>query len=468
VPLTQVGFGANPDFVANPFSNFWIAPYTGTIKGDVKVTWYWSTDNATALAVGAGLNVSFFADPNLAVGADPVQPGRRIGQATVRLSGLTPAPQKYVTTVPVDGMVTNRLLIQASPQFTDTGAGLTVYYDSLTTPSGFQIPLGTATPTEPLPLTGPAPPPSAGATGLAAPPTRLGQASAADVAAGTGACVVPALRKPDLVVSNITTTNNKSVREGQKVSVTATVTNIGNAAADASQTEFRIVEENRVLGSAATSSIPAGGSATVSVLWDTRNTSGARTIRVASDSGKAVDEWSEENNASTLAVTVQGNKVQNGDFEQETSTGTTAGWSAGSTGAGTSTSSSDGGTDGSNAAQMSGTGGNAATSGSPSWTSAPFAVEAGEVYDVTAAVKADGLSSAPSLGLVYLGAAGQVLDTVKVLSGPLQTDGFRTLEQSVTIPPLVTEVRVVLTGFAPTDLATRGTVTFDDVGVFAG
>jgi len=37
----------------------------------------------------------------------------------------------------------------------------------------------------------------------------------------------------------------------------------------------------------------------------------------------------------------------------------------------------------------------------------------------------------------------------------------------VTIPPLVTQVRVVLTGFAPTDLATRGTVTFDDIGVYA-
>jgi hypothetical protein len=36
----------------------------------------------------------------------------------------------------------------------------------------------------------------------------------------------------------------------------------------------------------------------------------------------------------------------------------------------------------------------------------------------------------------------------------------------VTIPPLVTQVRVVLTGFAPTDLTTRGTVTFDDVGVY--
>jgi hypothetical protein len=81
-------------------------------------------------------------------------------------------------------------------------------------------------------------------------------------------------------------------------------------------------------------------------------------------------------------------------------------------------------------------------------------------------VKAAGLSSAPSLSLVYLGAAGQVLDTVKVLSAPLQTDGFKALEQSVTIPPLVTQVRVVLTGFAPTDLATGGTATFDDVGVY--
>jgi CARDB protein len=467
VPVTQVGAGANPDFVANPLSNFWIAPYSGTIKGDVKLTWYWSTDNAEAMALGAGLNVSFFADPDLSPAADPVQPGRRIGQATVRLSGLTPAPQQFVTTVPVDGTVANRLLIQASPQFTDTGAGLTVYYDSVTTPSGFQVPLGETAPTEPLPLTGPAPPPSAGATGLVAPPTRLGEASGADIAAGTGACVIPALVKPDLVVSNITTTTNKSVREGQKVSVTATVENIGNAGAAASQTEFLLVEENRVLGSAATGSIPAGGSATVSVLWDTRSTNGTRTIRVTADQAGAVDEWSEANNVSQLTVTVQGNKVTNGDFEQQSTSGEPAAWSGQSTGAGTASSTSTGGTDGSNAAQMQGNGGNAAASGSPTWTSAPVSVQAGEVYDVTAAVKANGLSSAPSLSLLYLGAAGQVLNTVKVLSSPLQTDGFKALEKSVTIPPLVTQVRVVLTGFAPTDLTTRGTVTFDDVGVFA-
>jgi hypothetical protein len=37
----------------------------------------------------------------------------------------------------------------------------------------------------------------------------------------------------------------------------------------------------------------------------------------------------------------------------------------------------------------------------------------------------------------------------------------------VTIPLGVAQARVVLFGFAPTDTATAGTVTFDDVGVFA-
>jgi hypothetical protein len=56
---------------------------------------------------------------------------------------------------------------------------------------------------------------------------------------------------------------------------------------------------------------------------------------------------------------------------------------------------------------------------------------------------------------------------VKVLSVPLTTVGFQTLEQTVTIPAGVASVRVVLTGLAPADVATAGTVTFDDVGLFA-
>jgi hypothetical protein len=37
----------------------------------------------------------------------------------------------------------------------------------------------------------------------------------------------------------------------------------------------------------------------------------------------------------------------------------------------------------------------------------------------------------------------------------------------VTVPAGVAKVRVVLAGFSPLDPATRGTVTFDAVGLFA-
>jgi hypothetical protein len=41
------------------------------------------------------------------------------------------------------------------------------------------------------------------------------------------------------------------------------------------------------------------------------------------------------------------------------------------------------------------------------------------------------------------------------------------LEGTVTIPAGVAQVRVVLSAFAPTDLRTAGTVTFDEIGLFA-
>ena len=56
---------------------------------------------------------------------------------------------------------------------------------------------------------------------------------------------------------------------------------------------------------------------------------------------------------------------------------------------------------------------------------------------------------------------------MRLVTAPFQTVGFQTLEQAVTIPAGVAQVRVVLNGFAPTDVAASGTVTFDDVGLFA-
>jgi hypothetical protein len=272
--------------------------------------------------------------------------------------------------------------------------------------------------------------------------------------------------QPDLQVTNVAASNSRT-REGDKVTITATIANTGGANAPASKTEF-LLDGATVLGLKDTPAIAKGASTQVSVLWDTRNVKGTHTIKVTADKANAVTEDSETNNAGTLTVTVKGNKVANGSFEQSNASGTApAAWSSSDTAAGSTGTSSSGGTDGSKAVTITGNGGSALLAGSASWTSEAFTVNAGEVLDVVASVKADKLSTSAGVGLVYLGAAGDVLNTVSVLSSPLTTSGFAQLERTVTIPAGVAQVRVVLTGFAPTDSSTRGTVTFDDVGVFA-
>ena len=204
----------------------------------------------------------------------------------------------------------------------------------------------------------------------------------------------------------------------------------------------------------------------VSVQWDTRSVKGQHVIAVTADKTNVVAESNEGNNTSLLTVNVQGNKTKNSSFEQGDSSGSAPeGWSGESTGAG-SASWSEGGSDGSKSAATSGNGGNAAASGSPSWTSDPIAVVPGELLTLVASVESLGASSAASAGLVYLGAAGQVVNSVTLLTAPLTTTGFATLEQVVTIPAGVAQVRVKLVGFAPTDLRTSGTVRFDEVGLF--
>ncbi|MGH2357261.1 MAG: CARDB domain-containing protein, partial [Candidatus Limnocylindria bacterium] len=250
-----------------------------------------------------------------------------------------------------------------------------------------------------------------------------------------------------------------------KVTLTATITNDGSLAAGASETEFRL-GDGTLIGIAATGGIAPGATTTASVLWDTRSTSGEYRITATADLGDVVDESNEGNNAGTLTVTVRGNKVQNGSFEQASSDGSApANWTASDSGAGT-TSWSQGGSDGQRSATVTGNGGNAALSGVPTWTSDPIAVTAGQVLTLTASVRVEGASSAPSIGLAYLGPAGELLQTVTVLTAPLSTSGFAALEQAVTIPAGVVEVRVVLLGFAATDSHTAGTVTFDEIGIF--
>jgi hypothetical protein len=269
-------------------------------------------------------------------------------------------------------------------------------------------------------------------------------------------------RLPDLTVTGITTVS-KAI-DGDTSLVTATVSNIGNADAGASTTQF-VLDDQTEIGSVATPAIPVGQSVQVSVQWTTEGIKGAHTIRATADAADAVEESDSANNSGVLSVTVKGNKITNGSFEQANAAGDGPdGWTATDTAAGeTSWSQADGGT-----VSITGTGGSVAAAGAPSWTSAPVAVAPGEVLDLVVSLKTAQASSAPSVGLAYLGPAGLVLDTAQVLTAPLSTDGFVTLEREVTIPDGVTEIRVVLTGFAATDTSTSGTVTFDDVGLYAG
>jgi len=278
---------------------------------------------------------------------------------------------------------------------------------------------------------------------------------------------------PDLVVSSITTVQNtgnggngKQPKEGDKVTVRATIENIGTMDAEATNTAFTLDGVPLANSPMATDLVPAGGSVVVELDWDTRGVKDDHVIGVNADAGDAVTESDEANNTATLDVTVRGNKVENGDFEQANAEGDAPeAWTGSDTDAGT-TGWSDDGTDGSRGATITGSGGNTLLAGMPTWTSDPIAVASGELLELRALVSADGLSSAPGIGLAYLGTAGHLLDTVRLLDVPLATDGFATLETAVTLPPGVAEVRVVLFGFSPGDLSTAGTVTFDDVGLF--
>jgi immune inhibitor A len=276
----------------------------------------------------------------------------------------------------------------------------------------------------------------------------------------TATVTVTATGAPDLKVTAITSTVSR-----ETATFTATVANVGNVAAGASTTEF-LLDGTTVLGSAATPSIAPGASVQVTATWSTKRQKGDHRLTVTADKGAAVAESDETNNAAEYAFTVKGNKVQNGSFEEPGTTGgAPAGWTPQSTSAG-STSWSGSGADGSKAATASGNGGNAALAGSPTWTSAPVPVAPGEVLDFAVAVNSLGASSPASAGLLYLGPLGNVLQKVTLVTAPLTTSGFQLLESTVTIPVGVAQVQVVLTGFAATDVATAGTVTFDDVGLY--
>lgn len=212
------------------------------------------------------------------------------------------------------------------------------------------------------------------------------------------------------------------VKGGDKVVLTAMITNRGTGASPATTTEFR-VDGGAVIGSVPTPAIEPGGTATVTQGWDTRKLNGEYRIVVTADAAGASP------GTGTLTVTVNGNKVKNGSFEESSSGTSPDGW----------TSSGTTSYDGQSASASSG----------GSWTSDPVPVRAGASYDLTASVLGSG-----TVLVQQLSSAGLVLASVNVpVVGSLAST-------ALTAGPGVTQLRIVLRG------GLTGTTTFDDVGLY--
>jgi hypothetical protein len=299
-----------------------------------------------------------------------------------------------------------------------------------------------ALPEDDRPTSGPATPPSAGATGLNPPPTRTGPASDADVAAGTGSCVIPAgeAGEPDLTLSSSDIAlSKKKVVGGDQVTVKATIHNVGDG--DATDVAVRFTDNGNQIGAdQIIAFIAAGGTGQAQVVWDTKHLKGEHTITVTADPGDAIDESDETNNSASVTVTVRGNKVRNGSFEESQDGQAPDAWTSEGD-----TTYAEGGSEGEHSV----------TTGGPtsSWTSEPIAVAAGGTYGLSV----DVMGAGGTLVVEQLSATGDLLGTLSVVLSVVDDGLFHTVTDTVVIGEGVAEVRVKLTG------ALVGISTFDDV-----
>ncbi len=260
--------------------------------------------------------------------------------------------------------------------------------------------------------------------------------------------------QPDLTITNIVASQSRP----NQTLLTVTVSNIGGA--DATGVVVRLRDGSTLIGNTGAIALARGTTANVSLTWDTRALNGDHIIVATADPSNTVAESNENNNQAQRTITIRGNKVTNGSFEQSSSSSPT-GWS-GSQG----TSYSTNGANSSNGTKaVSATGnGSPANVFNPSWSSDAINVTAGQTYNLAMTVKTEGVSSSPGLQVTYLNALGQVVSTATgIATNIVGTTGFQEVLGQITVPQGVTQVRLKLVGFSLADLATHGTVYFDDV-----
>lgn len=133
--VNQIGNWAGfPDEPGQDVAVYWVADFTGTIDGPVRIEWWWSSANAEAHLFGLDVDVRFFADP------DVDGNWTIIGSADQVTLDVAAQATRSTSIVNVKGTVTSKLMVQALPTFVDTGNDATVYYNSPDFPSRFSIP----------------------------------------------------------------------------------------------------------------------------------------------------------------------------------------------------------------------------------------------------------------------------------------------------------------------------------------
>jgi hypothetical protein len=202
---------------------------------------------------------------------------------------------------------------------------------------------------------------------------------------------------PDLAVSAADISFSvRRVVGGDRVTISATVRNVGTA--DAANVKVRFTENGTAIGAdQAIAAIPAGGSGSASTTWNTTGLKGEHTITVTADPTDAIRELSETNNAASVTVTVRGNRIQNGSFEDSASGTQPDHWTA----------------SGDTTYEQGGTAGSRSVSAGPTgtWTSDPVAVTPGKSYGLT--VDAVG----GTIVVEQLSALGAVLATTQLSQG---------------------------------------------------
>jgi hypothetical protein len=264
---------------------------------------------------------------------------------------------------------------------------------------------------------------------------------------------------PDLTVTSISPSPT-APREGQTVTITARVANVGYRTASKIGARFAIdgvvQSPDRSIGSLA-----PGATADVSVQWRSQGKPGTHSVLVTVDPLNTVRESDETNNAGTATFFVRGNRVANPSFETTSTTAPSqpANWTP--SGTGTTYDLTGGHAADGFAAVGIVTGALPGQAGK--WTSDAIAVVAGTYYEVSATVLTGGTASHPRIVVSALNTVSGATTPLLSLTQLVPARTITELLSGVTIPAGVSAVVIELRE----ELDANLTVYYDKIGLYA-